>query len=790
MNNDITISCDLHVGTGFIPQNYLQSGEDEYRFRDRQLVEMGKSPDSFRRLKPFELETLVRQHNTCTDWSMLLVSDPFTPELIHNNAFAGLVRIGKLDRVALEHHDLHMPAGITNSQIIACDIGDDCAIINCTYIAHYIIGDHCILIDNAEIHVSNHAKFGNGCVMEGEPEDVRITIDVMNEAGGRSIQPFVGMKCADAYLWAKYRDREALQRQFARMTDSMFDTRRGRYGTIGTGSVIKSNGIIKDVAIGESAYIKGANKLKNLTIRSREDARTQIGEGVELVNGIIGYGSKVFYGSKAVRFILGDNSSLKYGARLIHSILGENSTVSCCEILNNLIFPSHEQHHNTSFLIASLIKGQSNMAAGATIGSNHNSRAPDGEIEAGRGFWPGLCTSVKHSSRFASFCLLAKGDYRYELDIPFPFCLVDNDYRRDRLVLVPAYWWTANQYALMRNEGKFIQRDGRCDKRLRIEFSPFAPDTALEIRLAMTLIEKLTGRAFVEAVHAPSPSLSPDKPGNAELDRLRATPDIASALEEASKAGSDEALCALGRAIFATGAEILPFEVLAENVEHSDRGCEVRKPARAWMAYREMLLWYAGREVAAEIAARMKSGGRLPVSLKALAEALEPDAFNGSPVQWENLGGMLVSGPRLESLLNKAEGGDFHDWDSFHLALEGLSDLYAQDKLHNAWATLGLLYPDDATEKKAHRPHGAGPGEAGLLRALGDLAALAAKIATGVYESRAKDYSNRFRASTFRNEAEMKAVLGTARENSSVVKTRAAMEAFILELKAMDAALR
>ncbi len=99
------------------------------------------------------------------------------------------------------------------------------------------------------------------------------------------------------------------------------------------------------MAIGESAYIKGSNKLKNLTIKSREDARTQIGEGVELVNGIIGYGCKIFYGCKAVRFVMCDNSSLKYGARLIHSVLGENSTVSCCEILNNLIFPAHEQHH-------------------------------------------------------------------------------------------------------------------------------------------------------------------------------------------------------------------------------------------------------------------------------------------------------------------------------------------------------------------------------------------------------------------------------------------------------------
>ncbi|HET7838224.1 MAG TPA: DUF4954 family protein, partial [Rectinemataceae bacterium] len=413
--NDIKFLPEDDYGLSFVPKDYLAPGEDEYRIRDVQLEAFGRHPGSFRRLKPYEIETLVKNFNTCSDWNLIRVTDPFTPEMIKNSEFAGLVRIGKLERVTLEHHDLRTTAGITNSRVIACDIGDNCAIHYSTYLAHYLIGDGCILMNNDEIQVSNHAKFGNGVIMEGESEEVRIELDLMNEAGGRSVRPFAGMICADAYLWAKRRDDPELMAAFRAMTDSMFDRRRGRYGTIGRFSVLKSNGVIKDVAIGESAYIKGSNKLKNLTILSSESERTQIGEGVELVNGIVGYGCRVFYGCKAVRFVMGSNSALKYGARLIHSVLGDNSTVSCCEMLNNLIFPAHEQHHNTCFLVASLLKGQSNMAAGATIGSNHNSRANDGEIEAGRGFWPGLSTSVKHSSRFASFCLLAKADYRYEM---------------------------------------------------------------------------------------------------------------------------------------------------------------------------------------------------------------------------------------------------------------------------------------------------------------------------------------------------------------------------------------
>ena len=591
--NGIRILNDAAYGLGFVPPELLAPGEDEYRIRDQQLgAVLRRHPSSYRRLKPHEIETLVKNGNGCEDWDLIRVTDPFLPALIRNSEFAGLVRLGKLDRTVIEHHDIRVPAGITNSHIIACDVGDHFAVHDCAYIAHYIIGDGCLLLSNDEIHVSNHAKFGNGIVMEDEAEELRVQLDLMNEAGGRSVLPFRDMTCADAYLWARRRDDPRLLAAFKAMTDTTYDHRRGRYGSIGAGSVLKSNRIIKDVDIGESAYIKGANKLKNLSILSSDEERTQIGEGVELVNGIVGRGCSVFYGCKAVRFVLGPNSSLKYGARLIHSVLGDNSTVSCCEILNNLIFPGHEQHHNTSFLIAALVRGQSNMAAGATIGSNHNSRANDGEIEAGRGFWPGLSTSVKHSSRFASYCLLAKGDYRFELDIALPFCLVDDDRSRDRLVLVPAYWWTHNLYALLRNEGKLAQRDKRVIKAPCIEFSPFAPDTAEEMIAAIGLLERWCV------------GLEP---------------------------GDDPEF----------------IELPARAAENSGRPTVLKRPRRAIAAYREMLLWYAanavlvapearaGERASGERGAWENLGGQLVPSHK--LEALLDRAREGGMAGWVDM---------------------------------------------------------------------------------------------------------------------------------------------------------
>ena len=285
----------------------------------------------------------------------------------------------------------------------------------------------------------------------------------------------------DAYLWSKYIDDEELQNKFILLTEKEFDKRRGYYGTVGDRTVIKNCKIIKDVSIGTDAYLKGANKLKNLTINSDEKRTSQIGEGCELVNGIVGYGCRIFYGVKAVRFVMASHSQLKYGARLINSYLGNNSTISCCEVLNSLIFPAHEQHHNNSFLCASLVMGQSNIAAGATIGSNHNSRSADGEIVAGRGFWPGLCVSLKHNSKFATFTILAKADFPAELNIPIPFCLVSNDVANDKLVVMPGYWFMYNMYALARNTWKYVDRDRRTEKIQTIEYDYLAPDTINEM---------------------------------------------------------------------------------------------------------------------------------------------------------------------------------------------------------------------------------------------------------------------------------------------------------------------
>jgi hypothetical protein len=717
MDKVIIVSPE-NIGKNFIPPEYLPEDKDEYFLRNKQTL---RPESGWRHLKSDEVERLVKNDNTADDWDEIQVTDQFDTNQIKNTRFFGLVRIGRLRNVILRHHDLRVPAGITNSLIISCDIGDDVAIHNVHYLAHYVIGDCCILFNIQEMHTTDHAKFGNGIIKEGEPENVRTWLDLMNETGCRRVLPFDGMITADAYLWAKYIDDADLLKNLKEMTQNHIDNQRGYYGTTGNHCVIKNSLTLKDVKISSYCYIKGANKLKNLTINSSEQEPTQIGEGVELVNGIIGYGCHIFYGCKAVKFILGNNSSLKYGARLINSFLGDNSTISCCEVLNNLIFPAHEQHHNNSFLIASVVMGQSNMAAGATIGSNHNSRANDNEIQAGRGFWPGLCTSVKHSCRFASFVLLSKADYPAELDIPFPFSLLNNNVSKDQLEVMPAYWWLYNMFALARNSWKFQNRDKRVNKVQHIEFDPFAPDTIEEVFNARTLLEIWTAKA------------SYNQKGLSINSR------------------NDYDLASLGRELLSgSEEEINRLEVLGENMENTRRKVLILKPYKAYHAYGDILHYYSMKNILAYMNSNPES------SFSMMCNELKCERQK----EWVNLGGQMMQKDDVDILRFDIGKGKLNTWKDIHNRYDDLWVKYTLDKQKHAFATLCDLYIyDDLTID-------------GWVQALNKAINIQRFISDQVYNSRKKDFDNPYRKTTFRNMAEMEAAFGSVDENSFIIQVR------------------
>ena len=693
------------LGYNFIEKKNIPAGKDEYHLRNIQ----NRIKTIYRSLTTAEIDTLVHNRNTSDNWNMILVTNLFNANLVKNCKFFGLVRIGSLQPLYHEFHNLRMAVGLYNSTIISCDLGDNVCIDNVNYLSHYIIESDVMIANVNELAATDNSKFGNGIIKDGEKESGRVWVEVCNENGGRSIIPFNGMLAGDAYMWSKYRDDKELLEKFKTFTEKKFDTQRGYYGKVGERSVIKNCRIIKDVWVGTDAYIKGANKLKNLTINSDPERRSQIGEGCELVNGIIGYGCRIFYGVKAVRFVMASHSQLKYGARLINSYLGNNSTISCCEVLNSLIFPSHEQHHNNSFLCASLIMGQSNIAAGATIGSNHNSRSPDGEIVAGRGFWPGLCVSLKHNSKFASFTILSKADYPAELNVPIPFCLVSNDVTNNRLLVMPGYWFMYNMYALSRNAWKYQDRDRRTEKIQHIDYDYLAPDTINEMFDAISFLKKL----------------NPNKNG----------------------------------------------EAVVTGWENTQRPTVITKVPQAIKLFSELTMFYGCKALLQHIIKNKFSDfNALKISLSAKISRNE----------WTNIGGQLMMNSEVEKLKRSVKSGKIKSWDEIHQFYRDRGQDYEKDKLQHAYTS--LLEILNITSKQFTA--------AVLKDVLLKMIDTKEWMSKGIYEARAKDYTNPYRKMIYDTNQEMTEVIGRIEDNSFIQDQFAEFESLKKSVKAVIKKLR
>jgi hypothetical protein len=730
--NHINKSAIASLGYGFISGMHVPAGEDEYYLRDKQ----NRSGINYRRLTAYEIEVLVRNRNTSDDWNKIFVSDAFNPELVKNCKFYGLVRIGKLEPYCLTFSDLKVPVGLYNSTIISCDFGDNVVVDNVNYLSHYITGNEVILVNINEMVTTNHTKFGVGLVKQDEEENVRIWLEICNENGGRSVIPFNGMLAGDAYLWSRYRTDDVLLEKFKQFTQEQFSDKRGWYGKVGDRTVIKNTAIIKDVWIGSDAYVKGANKLKNITINSGPEGTSQIGEGCELVNGIVGFGCRIFYGVKAVRFIMASHSQLKYGARLINSYLGNNATISCCEVLNSLIFPAHEQHHNNSFLCAALLMGQSNIAAGATIGSNHNSRGADGEAIVGRGFWPGLCVSIKHNSKFASFSILAKGDYPAELNIPIPFSLISLDIPNDQLVVMPGYWFMYNMYALARNSWKYIDRDKRIERMQRIEYDVFAPDSVNEMFDAIQLMEAYTGKAFY----------------------LKTEPNKTFTKEQHIAKGK--------KLLLAQDAVVDELEIVADGFENSKRKTVLIKVKKAYGIYRTLIAYYGITQLLELI--KQSNSNSMETLIAAIPSKLQRE-------EWQNVGGQLMTTKTIDDFRNKVRKGTIRCWDEVHAFYTAEGEKYPAQKVKHALASLCEINTISLKKMDSNM----------LASLLNEALSTKEWISGSIFSSREKDYSNPFRQMVYESVDEMNKVIGSIEDNSFIKYQQAELVAFTKEINAL-----
>jgi hypothetical protein len=361
--------------------------------------------------------------------------------------------------------------------------------------------------------------------------------------------------------------------------------------------------------------------------------------------------------------------------------------------------------------------GQSNIAAGATLGSNHNSRSPDGELIAARGFWPGLCVSLKHNSKFATFTLIAKGDYPAELNIPIPFSLISNDTTNDKLVVMPGYWFMHNMYALTRNSGKYADRDKRTEMIQLMEYDWLAPDSVNEIFNALELMKKFTGQAFAKTK---------------------------------KKKLSDKEIYLAGEKLLEENDPLVDgLQIFAEGFENNHRHTELVKVRQASLIFKELINYYGITQLldyATEHA------------IDDWKKFLETLPFKAKRNDWLNVGCQLIPQAAIASLIKQIHSGKITSWDEVHEFYKKNGALYKEQKLQHAFAS--LLEINKLNAQKFTRSN--------FKKLLEQSLATREWMTKAIYDSRAKDHHNEFRRMVYDNQEQMDKVLGKLIENSFI----------------------
>ena len=140
------------------------------------------------------------------------------------------------------------------------------------------------------------------------------------------------------------------------------------------------------------------------------------------------------------------------------------------------------------------------------------------------------------------------------------------------------------------------------------------------------------------------------------------------------------------------------------------------------------------------------------------------EALPATPVRlkWTNVGGQLLPVNSLTTLLQSIKNASINSWDEVHDFYEQNGKLYQEQKLQHAYSSLleVLQLTSEQLTKSLFKK---------LLYQTLDIKEWVVK---NIYESRAKDFQNKFRKMVYDNEAEMEMVLGRLDDNVFIAQQK------------------
>jgi hypothetical protein len=275
-------------------------------------------------------------------------------------------------------------------------------------------------------------------------------------------------------------------------------------------------------------------------------------------------------------------------------------------------------------------------------------------------------------------------------------------------------------YAIARNTWKYKDRDKRMEKIQTIEYDFLAPDTINEMFTALTLLEKLIGKAYLK---------------NEEL-----------ITEE-----SNEAFFIItGKSLLEANNPCLEeLEVVATGIENTKRKTLIVKAAKAYNLYKELITYYGYSQLIQFIQSH---------SFKSLKDAIHILPAKLKRKEWINVGGQLILKDDIEKFKSNVKKGNIIGWDAVHQWYAENGTEYNENKLKHALASLVEIKGINLNEID---------GET-LAEIIHETITTKEWITNKIYESRAKDYKNPFRSMVYDNEMEMEMVVGKIEDNTFI----------------------
>ena len=439
--------------------------------------------EKYRHLTQDEINKLIKNNCRCYDWNDIMVASNFTCDNILNVNFSGKIKLGVFNKKDIVLDGIVKHPGIFNASINNCTIGNDVYINQVrNYISNYIVEDDVIIEDVDILSVNEESTFGNGTV-----------VSVLCETGGREIKICDFLSAQIAHVYVMYRDRTQTIAKLDGLVDAYAESVRSSVGRIGNNSMIVSTRMINNTKIGPYSRIVGASRLNNVSINSRKEAPTFIGNGVIIKDSIISTNCEVYDNALIYNCFIGQGCEIGEQFSAEQSLFFANCIGLHGEACAIFAGPYTVTHHKNTLLIAGMY---SFMNAGSgTNFSNHMYKL--GPIHQGileRGIKTASDSYVKWPAKVGPFTVVMGRHYHNSDTSNFPFSYLIE--KNDESVLVPGV--NLRSVGTVRDAQKWPKRDRRTDPDLldSINFnllSPFTINRVIKGKEILQTLKELSG---------------------------------------------------------------------------------------------------------------------------------------------------------------------------------------------------------------------------------------------------------------------------------------------------------